>query len=159
MSDCQKVGIKRAKSQKMTAAIDASSDANINASLNTTTVAIGRAFEDCALAFLRHQDFELVTQNYTVRGVGELDLLLHKTINGRQTLICVEVKARQNKVRAAQWGGVLAQITPKKRARIVAAMRHFLAENTQFAAFDVRFDVITFEGGELAWLENAFLGQ
>jgi putative endonuclease len=78
--------------------------------------------------------------------VGEIDLIAQDGA----TLVFVEVRMRSGK----RFGGALGSVTPRKRARIAAAARHYLMRLGREPR--CRFDVVTVEGAQPAWLRGAF---
>jgi putative endonuclease len=106
----------------------------------------GAEAEDEALRYLLGHGLKLKERNYTCR-LGEIDLIL---IEG-QTLVFVEVRMRRN----ASFGGAAESITTRKRARLLAAARHYLAGKA--AAPACRFDAVLIEGdGPPNWIKDAF---
>ena len=63
----------------------------------------------------------------------------------------VEVRQR----RSAAFGGAAESITARKRARLIATARHYLALRTHCPA--CRFDAVLIDGdGRLQWIRDAF---
>jgi len=114
---------------------------------NTTTTAVGAQYEARALAFLRRQQLRFVARNVRCRR-GELDLVMREADG---TLVFVEVRARTRR----GYGGAAASIGWRKRARLVAAARFFLAGYAGSLPA-CRFDVVAFDGERLEWLRDAF---
>ncbi|WP_213298091.1 YraN family protein [Paraburkholderia sacchari] len=114
----------------------------------------GARFESHALAFLQRQRLVLVARNVHCRG-GELDLVMRDRDG---TLVFVEVRARTRH----GYGGAAASVGWHKQQRIVRAARYYLAGLAMNAharealPTACRFDVVTFDGGRLAWLRDAF---
>lgn len=108
--------------------------------------ASGRQAEDAALDFLRAQGLKLVERNYRCR-FGEIDLVMREAA----VLVFVEVRMR----RSVAFGGARESITSAKRARLLAAARHYL--NAQPTEPACRFDALLLNGdGGVEWLRNAF---
>ena len=106
----------------------------------------GGAAEDLALRFLLAQGLRLRTRNYACR-MGEIDLVLEDG----SMLVFVEVRQR----RSQAYGGAAESITARKRARLVAAARHFLARDRDLP--NCRFDAVLVDGaGEVTWIRDAF---
>ncbi|MBT3812716.1 MAG: YraN family protein [Gammaproteobacteria bacterium] len=106
----------------------------------------GKQYEDLALDFLLDQGLQLVTRNYRCRW-GELDLLMQE----HNTLIIVEVRYRKN----ARYGSAVESITANKRARIVAATKHYIM--TYKINQSIRFDVLAITGDiPPEWIKSAF---
>ena len=69
----------------------------------------------------------------------------------QQVLVIVEVRFRKSEA----FGGAIASVTAKKRAKIIAATQYYLAENS--VKNTVRFDVVAISGKTgLNWIKNAF---
>lgn len=89
----------------------------------------GRAGESLAALYLRLKGYRIVARDLRTP-VGEIDLIVH-----RGNLIAfVEVKTR-----SVDTSDVL---TAAQRRRIVRAAELFLAHRPEFAASDIRFDLI-----------------
>lgn len=115
---------------------------------------VGARFESHALVFLQRQRLVLIARNVTCRA-GEIDLVMRDRDG---TLVFVEVRARTRH----GYGGAAASVGWHKQQQILRAARYYLANLAMRAqARDAlpqacRFDVVTFEGGRLAWLRDAF---
>jgi putative endonuclease len=106
----------------------------------------GAQAEDLALAYLLQQGLELKARNYVCR-LGEIDLVL---LEGK-TLVFVEVRMRRSRA----FGGAAESLTARKRDRLLAAARHYLAHQRVTPA--CRFDAVLIEaGGPPVWIKNAF---
>ena len=106
----------------------------------------GMQAEDLALAFLLEQGLRLRTRNYTCR-LGEIDLVLEEG----NTIVFVEVRQR----RSQNFGGAAESITVRKRAKLLATARHFLAGRRTLPA--CRFDAVLVDGaGKVQWIRDAF---
>lgn len=117
----------------------------------------GARFESHALAYLQRQRLVLVARNVYCRA-GEIDLVMRDRDG---TLVFVEVRARTRH----GYGGAAASVGWHKQQRILRAARYYLANaaNVEMRAHArdalppaCRFDVVTFEGGRLTWLRDAF---
>ncbi|WP_310632876.1 MULTISPECIES: YraN family protein [unclassified Paraburkholderia] len=111
----------------------------------------GARFEQHALVYLQRQRLVLVARNVHCRG-GELDLVMRDRDG---TLVFVEVRARARR----SYGGAAASVGWHKRQRLLLAARDYLAARAQAQEAmpsACRFDVVTFEGGRLTWLRDAF---
>lgn len=107
----------------------------------------GAAAESTALAWLQKNGLKLVERNWRCKA-GELDLVLRDGAS----LVMVEVRLRSSN----GFGGAAASIDAKKRAKLVAAARLYLA---RLPDCPCRFDVITMSdpaGRDLEWIRNAF---
>jgi putative endonuclease len=129
----------------------ARSNAGTRAGECRTRREIGARFEQHALVYLQRQRLVLVARNVHCRG-GELDLVMRDRDG---TLVFVEVRARARR----GYGGAAASVGWHKRQRLLLAARDFLAARAQ--ALEAmpgacRFDLVTFEGGRLTWLRDAF---
>ena len=76
----------------------------------------GARAEGLAAEYLMRQGLAIVARNFRTR-FGEIDLIAR---DGR-TLVFVEVRMR----RSPEYGGAAESITPRKRARLVAAARGY----------------------------------
>ena len=128
-----------------------------------STRRIGKYYEDLACEFLVNQGLQIVTKNYHVANVGEIDIIAcHDKIlpAGRvsHTLVFVEVRARKH----SRFASSVETITRAKQRRIIATASHYL--QTHALECNCRFDVIAFdvasEGGIVTtWLMGAFLAD
>lgn len=108
-------------------------------------MALGKAAEDAAAAYLARQGLRLVARNWRCRG-GEIDLVMRDGA----ALVFVEVRERKD----ARYGGAGASITASKQARLLHAARLYLAGQGQPPP--CRFDAVLIEAGRLTWLKDAF---
>lgn len=107
----------------------------------------GGAAEAAAAQFLAGQGLSLICANYRCR-LGEIDLVLRDG----PSIVFVEVRLRTN----PGFGGAAESIGPRKRARIIAAARHYLAGKPEPPC---RFDVVLLERLEpprIEWIRDAF---
>jgi putative endonuclease len=106
----------------------------------------GLQAEDLAAAYLQRRGLKLRARNYSCR-LGEIDLVL---LDG-DTVVFVEVRQRSNRA----FGGAAESITARKRTKLVAAARHFLARERALPA--CRFDAVLVDGeGHIEWIRDAF---
>jgi len=105
----------------------------------------GHAAEALAALHLRDRGLSIVERNVRSRH-GEIDLVARDGA----TLVFVEVRLRTS----ARFGGAVGSVTPRKRARIAAAARHYLMRLGREPR--CRFDVVTVEGARPTWLRGAF---
>lgn len=106
----------------------------------------GQAAENTALQFLLKQGLKLVQRNYQCR-FGEIDLIM----KDGAALVFVEVRMR----RSSTFGGASESITAGKRARLLAAARHFIGAQRKIP--DCRFDAVLLDGdSRVDWVRNAF---
>ena len=107
---------------------------------------IGAQAEEQALGFLLRHGLKLEQRNYACRS-GEIDLILR---DGK-TLVFVEVRMRRSRA----FGGAAESITQRKRARLIAAARHYLAGRRPLPP--CRFDAVLIEADAApVWIKDAF---
>ena len=114
----------------------------------TPAQAMGADAEERAARFLAGRGLAIVARNYRTR-FGEIDLIARDGA----TLVFVEVRLRSS----ARFGGAAASVDARKRRRIEATARLYLARLG--AEPPCRFDVITLDrdGDEVSgWLRGAF---
>jgi putative endonuclease len=107
----------------------------------------GRAAEAAAAAFLAAQGLTLVETNYRCRR-GEIDLVLREA----GTIVFVEVRLRTH----PSFGGAAESIDARKRSRIIAAARHYLAGKPELPC---RFDAVLLDRLDpprIRWIRDAF---
>ena len=107
----------------------------------------GGAAEAAAAQFLVGQGLTLICTNYRCR-LGEIDLVLRDG----PSIVFAEVRLRTN----PNFGGAAQSIGPRKRARIIAAARHYLAGKPEPPC---RFDVVLLERlapPRIEWIRDAF---
>ncbi len=92
---------------------------------------LGLAAETFAAWVLRFSFHRILARRFRC-AAGEIDLVARR---GR-TLVFVEVKARGSLAAAVE------AVTPRARARILAAADLFVARNPAFADLDRRFDIV-----------------
>ena len=114
---------------------------------STPAQSSGDGAEEAAVRLLERHGLEVIARNYRTR-FGEIDVIARDGA----TLVFVEVRMRSS----ARFGGALASIGQRKRARIAAAARQYLARLAYEPA--CRFDVVAMEDGAAAptWLRGAF---
>jgi putative endonuclease len=106
----------------------------------------GTVAEDLALRFLESQGLTLKTRNFTCR-LGEIDLVM----SDRDTIVFVEVRQRSSDA----FGGAGQSITARKRAKLVATARFYLASLRDLPP--CRFDaVLVDKEGRIQWIRDAF---
>lgn len=106
----------------------------------------GLQYEQAACEYLEQHGLRCIARNVRYR-FGELDLVMFDA----DTLVFVEVRARTS----AHYGGALASIDHRKQQRVrLAAQRFLLRYRSRVPR--CRFDVVTFEGGRLGWVRDAF---
>ena len=111
---------------------------------------LGRAAEEHAAHYLRRRGCLVIERRFG-RREGEIDLI----VEHQGTVVFVEVKAR----RGDGFGDPVEAVTARKRQRIVATARRFLAAR-QWRSRCCRFDVVSvrLSGGRatVEWLRDAF---
>ncbi len=111
----------------------------------TPAQAAGSAAEARAARYLAERGLAIVARNWRTR-LGEIDLVARDGA----TLVFVEVRLRND----ARFGGAAASVDARKRARIEAAARQYLARLRHEPP--CRFDVVSVEDGRVEWLQGAF---
>ncbi|MCW8470437.1 YraN family protein [Fluoribacter gormanii] len=109
----------------------------------------GRIAEQKALAYLKKQGLEFITQNYNCR-LGEIDLIMRD----KEQLVFIEVRSRVS----TQFGGGIASITYTKKQKILKAATYYLLEHQQYDQLALRFDVVSIDGtsASINWIKDAF---
>ena len=98
------------------------------------------------MAYLQRQGLRLKARNYACR-LGEIDLVLQDGA----TVVFVEVRQRSHRA----FGGAAESITARKRGRLIATARHFLAHQSSLPP--CRFDALLVDGdGNVEWIRDAF---
>lgn len=106
----------------------------------------GTEAEDLALRFLQSKGLALRTRNFACR-MGEIDLVM----NDRDTIVFVEVRKRSSDA----FGGAGHSITARKRDKLVATARYYLASLRDLPP--CRFDaVLVDKQGQVQWIRDAF---
>ncbi len=107
----------------------------------------GARAEALCAALMQQAGLKILARNWRCRA-GEIDLVAAEG----DTLVFVEVRLR----RGAAWGGAAESVTAGKRARLVAAARHYLAGRPPTAC---RFDVLLLDAlspEHVRWIRDAF---
>ena len=108
----------------------------------------GQYYEHQARSFLEQQGLLFVSANYRCRQ-GEIDLIMRE----HQTLVFIEVRYRASR----DYGGALSSVTPAKQQKIRHTARYFLLNQQINEAHQAcRFDIVSYDDGQLSWLKNAF---
>ena len=100
-----------------------------------TSYSKGVQAEKLAVKQLKRGGYSILKERYKTK-FGEIDIVASKG----QSLIFVEVKAH------GSVSDSLYAVTAKTRRRIEQSALWFLSEHPEYADFDMRFDVIAFEG-------------
>ncbi len=106
---------------------------------------IGQEGEDIACRALRERGYRIIARNWSCR-FGEIDIIARE----EDVLVFVEVKLRSD----TEFGGAPAAVTPRKRARMIAAARCFFAQTQP--ELPARFDVVAIDQGEIRLIQAAF---
>jgi len=108
---------------------------------------LGASFEDVAADFLRDLGYTIVTRNYVVPGLSEIDIV---AMDGD---VCVFVEVKQR--RAKSLVGPEESIGMKKQKRLWNAANYYLG-NVVEREIGARFDVVAFDGDEIRHHIDAF---
>jgi len=109
--------------------------------------ATGARAEELCAELMRRAGLRILTRNWRCRA-GEIDLVAQDGA----TLVFVEVRLRRD----ASFGGAAESVSAAKRARLVAAARHYLAGRPEVAC---RFDVLLLDAlapARVRWIRDAF---
>lgn len=112
----------------------------------------GSLAENFASLYFMTKSYKVLKKRYKTR-VGEIDLILQK----KDLIVFVEVKAR------TKLDDALHSIHSKNRSRIENAAQQFLAENPEYASYDLRLDAFCVAMGKgfvplkFVHLDNAWL--
>jgi putative endonuclease len=115
-----------------------------------TTGAIGRQAEQLAFNFLIGRALRPVARNFHCRG-GEIDLIM---LDG-DCLAFVEVRYRAS----AAFSSASHTVDYRKQRKIIRTAAMFIARNSRFATYTMRFDVVAIEGSAsetVEWIKDAF---
>jgi putative endonuclease len=113
----------------------------------------GRQAEEQAARYLQQCGLRIVGRNLRCKA-GEIDLIA--TDHG--VLVFIEVRHR----RSPRFGGAAASVNRQKQLRLIRTA-HILLPRLRWRVFGgrtppCRFDVISVEGEDIAWLRHAFDG-
>lgn len=101
----------------------------------------GQHFETQALHFLQQQGLTLVAQNWQQPKIGEIDLIMIEQGRAWPVLVFVEVRQRAR----SQFGDASMSVTKAKQRKLIKAARYFLQQQPQYADYECRFDVVTYD--------------
>ncbi len=107
---------------------------------------VGAEFEQRAAQFFIQQGFEILDRNWQA-GHREIDLVARKD----DLVVFVEVKSSSN----PNFGHPAERVDKTKIRHLGAAAQKYLIEK-KIAGVDLRFDVVTFVGGQLEHFPSAF---
>ncbi|MBK8870244.1 MAG: YraN family protein [Elusimicrobia bacterium] len=113
----------------------------------TLKQAEGREAEIEAQRYLEKKGYRLLDSNYRTP-LGEVDLVMEKGT----TVVFVEVRKR----RSSGYGTAADSVTKKKQDRVGRAAMMYV-KSKFLVGRNLRFDVVTIQGTELAHIENAFV--
>lgn len=113
---------------------------------------LGAHYEGVALAYLRRNGLQLLTQNYRCR-FGEIDLVMRH----KNCLVFVEVRFRNRN----RFADASLTVDHRKQAKLVKTAALFLSQHRCHANDTVRFDVLAFDRADNAsstiqWIKDAF---
>jgi putative endonuclease len=117
-----------------------------------STKAKGNIGEDLACIFLVNQGLKIIKRNF--KSVhGEVDIICEHN----QCLVFVEVKSWTY----YQKSNLEFSINHKKRMRIIMTSLYFLEVNSEYAHWNIRYDVIFLAGmlSKIEYIKNAFEGD
>jgi putative endonuclease len=131
------------------------SKTDISKSTRSAKQSTGDAFETLACQHLERQGLKLLARQLACPR-GEIDLVLRHG----QSLVFVEVRARLHN----SHGGAAASITSDKQRKLLCAAKWHLPALSKLFFSGItphcRIDVITFDHGQLLWIQDAIrLGQ
>lgn len=108
----------------------------------------GAAVEARCARWLAQRGLPVVARNVRCR-YGEIDLVL----DDGEVLVFAEVRLREHD----GFGGAAASVDARKRSRIVACARWYLAQHPRQALRACRFDVLAVGAdGAIDWIRDAF---
>ncbi|MDN5864774.1 MAG: YraN family protein [Gammaproteobacteria bacterium] len=103
--------------------------------------------ENLAAKWLATQGLELIERNVRYR-CGEIDLVM----DDGEALVFVEVRYRAR----ADFGGAAASVTAAKQARMLRAIRAYVAAHPGSERRNLRADVVAVSAGDrIEWIKNA----
>lgn len=106
----------------------------------------GQRAEQAACEFLQGHGLRLLEKNYRCRR-GEIDLIM----GDGEEVVFVEVRYRRH----SAYGGALASIDARKRAKLIATASHYLQSKGSHRP--ARFDVVAIDANQgVQWIRNAF---
>jgi len=117
-----------------------------DADSRTPRIDIGRRYEDQAALFFKRLGYEILERNWRA-GRKEIDLIVRNS----HVVAFVEVKAAASE----RFGHPSEKVDRRKQGHLTEAARRFIAEK-EISGVDLRFDVITFTGGNLEHYPGAF---
>lgn len=101
--------------------------------------------EIIASLIYRFKFYRIIHRRYKTK-IGEVDLIARRG----KTIVFIEVKYKSSEI-------CERVISEKQRSRIRRAAEYFLYKHPQFSLFDIRFDAVIIQKGNLpVIIENAF---
>ncbi len=109
---------------------------------------LGNEGEQAAADFLREEGFVILARNYSLRGVGEIDIVACC----EALMLFIEVKSRKGDA----YGGAIFSISDKKLCRLRKTAEGYLSANPQHLRKEMtyRFDLIIVQGKQLEWIRD-----
>jgi len=107
---------------------------------------LGRLKEDEAVAFLEKLGYKILCRNFTSK-FGEIDIIALDN----DTLVFVEVRSKSY----VDFGFAQETVDRKKIERIIKTAEIYIVKNN-IRNLCIRFDVISFNGGKVEHIKNAF---
>lgn len=110
--------------------------------------AIGKKYEEMAVALLEEQGYLILERNYANR-YGEIDIIAQE----QETLVFVEVKYRSS----GSYGDALEAVDWHKQKRICRSALYYCTKKHKNIEIPCRFDVIAIYGEQnVMHIKNAF---
>jgi putative endonuclease len=116
----------------------------LNAGKRRIAEKYGRDAEAAVISDWQSRGFDLLAQRQRTKS-GEVDIV----VADRETLVFVEVKARESFAAAAY------AVAPRQQARLLQAAESLLALNQNWERPTIRFDVALVCHGEIEHIEDA----
>lgn len=108
----------------------------------------GPRAERLVARWLSRRGLRLVARNVRCR-FGEIDLIMRDG----EALVFVEVRYRARE----DFGGAVASVTSRKRARLERAIRSYIAAHPSAGRRPLRTDVVAVSAGDrIEWIRNAW---
>jgi len=127
----------------------------------------GKFGEDAASEFLLSKNYRIITKNYRIGRIGEIDIIAEKRDGlwpfGKKTVVFVEVKAIVSSKNGKTQDSFAAynpemRVGPKKQKRLIRLCRTYLAKNRLSYDIPWQIDVIAVEvdafSGEIAEIRH-----
>jgi len=137
----------RAQRRRRRTAVGSTAGMSLQPALVSASQRQGELAEQRAARYLADRGLCLLAVNLRCKA-GEIDLLMQDG----SVLVFVEVRSR----RSTRFGGALASVGHRKRARLIRTARYFLHTTWQGELPHCRFDVVAFDGERCCWVRDAF---